>query len=169
MPAWYYILRSLRYRQCIDNYRRWKKKNKLKRSDDAIIQLFMKLFLNYRYYNAYLEIQTKFYYQKTRFRIMLLRRKWPFRSVIPENYINYNYNYNKLFNTIQKRMHCVETVYLWCQYALGQSFFFQKYERKNLEFFAWSWENDFVDLCPSLIEKIGFPFFKKNWPHFRET
>ena len=24
-------------------------------------------------------------------------------------------------------------------------------------------------ICPSLIEKIGFPFFKKNRPHFQDT
>ena len=35
-------------------------------------------------------------------------------------------------------------------YALGQSSFFKKYER-----------NDFSNLCPSLIEKIRFPFYKK--------
>ena len=52
-------------------------------------------------------------------------------------------------------------------YALGHSSFFKKYERKNLEFFTWSWENDFGNLCPSLIEKIGFPF-KKNIPYFQE-
>ena len=43
--------------------------------------------------------------------------------------------------------------------VLGQSSFFKKYERKNLEFFTWSLENDFSNLCPSLIEKIRFPFF----------
>ena len=46
-------------------------------------------------------------------------------------------------------------------YALGQSSFFEKYEKKNLKFFTWSWENDFGNFCPSLIKKIGFPFFKK--------
>ena len=30
-------------------------------------------------------------------------------------------------------------------------------------------KNDFGNLCRSLIEKIGFPFFKKNRPHFQET
>ena len=52
--------------------------------------------------------------------------------------------------------------------ALGQSPFFKKYEEKNLEFYTWSCENDFGNLCPSQIEKIGFPFFKKR-PHFPET
>ena len=56
--------------------------------DDAIIQHSTKLFLNYRHYNAYREIQTKFYYRKTRSRIKLIRREWPFRSVIPAHFIN---------------------------------------------------------------------------------
>ena len=47
-------------------------------------------------------------------------------------------------------------------YALDQSYFFQKYEKKNLEFFTRSWESDFGNLCLSLIETIGFPFFKKK-------
>ena len=47
-------------------------------------------------------------------------------------------------------------------YALGQSSFFEKYERKNIEFFTWSWENDFGYLCPSLFDKIEIPFFKKK-------
>ena len=38
--------------------------------------------------------------------------------------------------------------------------YFKKYERKNLEFFTWNWENDFGNLCPSLIGKIEFLFFK---------
>ena len=50
-------------------------------------------------------------------------------------------------------------------YALGQSSFLKKNERKNLEFL----KNDFGKLCPSVIEKIGFPFFKKNGPHFQKT
>ena len=54
-------------------------------------------------------------------------------------------------------------------YALGQSSFFKKYEKNNFEFFTWSWENDFGNLCPSLIAKIGYPFFQKNKPHFQET
>ena len=45
-------------------------------------------------------------------------------------------------------------------------FFFKKYEKKNLQFFTWSWNNDFGYLCPSLIEKIGFPFFKKKKTSF---
>ena len=55
----------------------------------------------------------------------------------------------------------VESDCLAPAYALVQSSFFQKYERKNLEFFTWSSENDFGNLCLSLIEKIGFPFFEK--------
>ena len=42
--------------------------------------------------------------------------------------------------------------------ALGQSSFYKKYKKKNLEFFTWSWKNDFGNLCQSLIEKIGFHF-----------
>ena len=57
---------------------------------------------------------------------------------------------------------------LWPGYALGQSSFFKKYERNNFEFFTWSWENDFGNLCQSLIKKIGFPFWK-NRPDFQET
>ena len=74
------------------------------RSDVIIIQLSTKLFLNYRYYNAYREIQTKFYYQKTQSRIMLIRREWLFRSVIPENYTKIldNVSTPKVFNKIQK-------------------------------------------------------------------
>ena len=58
---------------------------------------------------------------------------------------------------------------LGAAYALGQSSFFKKYERKNLKFFIWSWENYFRNFWPSLIEKIGIPFFKKNRSHFQET
>ena len=54
-------------------------------------------------------------------------------------------------------------------YALGLSSFFKKYEWKNLEFFTLSSQNDFGNLCSSLIEQIGFPFFEKNRPHFQET
>ena len=54
-------------------------------------------------------------------------------------------------------------------YALGQSSLFKKYERKNLEFFTWSWENDFGNRCSSLIEKIVLPLFERNRPHFQET
>ena len=88
-------------------------------TDDAIVQPSTKLFLNYRHYNAYREIQTKFYYQKTRSRITLIRRKWSFRSVIPENFINIRDNVStpyKYSKKIHKKIHCVETVYLWCQY-----------------------------------------------------
>ena len=45
--------------------------------------------------------------------------------------------------------------------ALGQSSSFKKYARKNLEFLTRNWENDFGNLCPSLIEKIKFFFLKK--------
>ena len=44
----------------------------------------------------------------------------------------------------------------------------RKYERKNLEFFTCSWENNFGNVCPSLIEKIGFLLFKKNRSHFQD-
>ena len=54
-------------------------------------------------------------------------------------------------------------------YALRQSAFFKTYERKNLEFFIWCRESDFGYLYPSLIEKIGFSFLKKNRPHFQGT
>ena len=52
-------------------------------------------------------------------------------------------------------------------YALSRSSYFKRYETKNLEFFKWSWENDFGNLCRSLIEKIWFPFKKRS--HFQET
>ena len=52
-------------------------------------------------------------------------------------------------------------------YSLGQSSLFKKYERKNLEFFIWSWKTDFGKLCPSLIEKVGFLFFKKKYLIFK--
>ena len=42
--------------------------------------------------------------------------------------------------------------------ALGQSFFFEKYERKKLELFASNRQNDFGNFSPSWIEKIKFPF-----------
>ena len=45
---------------------------------------------------------------------------------------------------------------------LGQSSFFKKYERKNLEFCTGNRESDFGNLYLRLIEKIGFPFFKKK-------
>ena len=67
------------------------------------------------------------------------------------------------------------TIYTGESAALGRRIpwanhlFLKKYERRNLEFFTWSWENDFVNLYPSWIGKIGFFFFKKNWPHFQET
>ena len=54
----------------------------------------------------------------------------------------------------------------WTAYALGQSSFLKKSERKDLEFSTWSWENDFDNLCPSLFEKIGFSFFKKKLTSF---
>ena len=56
---WYFIFAK------VDNHRRC---NKIKsnRSDNIIIQLSTKFFLNYRHHNAYHEIQTKFYYQNTR-------------------------------------------------------------------------------------------------------
>ena len=67
--------------------------------------LFKKLFFNYWYYNTYREILTKFYYQKTRSRITLIRRTWLFRSVIPENYIKIldNVSTLKVFNEIQSK------------------------------------------------------------------
>ena len=99
---WYFMITK------VDNYQ-YKYKFKSNPSDDVIIQLSKILFLNYRYYNAYRKIQAKFYYQKTRSRITLIRRKWLFRSVIPENYI-------KIDNKIEKVMHCVGTVYLLRQY-----------------------------------------------------
>ena len=59
-----------------------------------------------------------------------------------------------------------ETVYrkvgLGPAYALGDSSFFKKYERKNREFFTWRRKSDFGNLYPSLIEKIEFPFFWKK-------
>ena len=67
--------------------------------------LFTKLFLNNLYYNTYREILTKFYYQKTRSRITLIRRKWLFRSIIPENYIKIldNVSAPKVFSEIQRK------------------------------------------------------------------
>ena len=67
--------------------------------------LFAKLFLNYWYYNTYREILIKFYYWKTWSRITLIRRKWLFRSVIPENYIKIldNVLTPKVFNEIQRK------------------------------------------------------------------
>ena len=48
---------------------------------------------------------TKFYYQKTRSWITLIRRKWIFRCVIPENYIKIldNVSIPKVFNEIQRK------------------------------------------------------------------
>ena len=58
----------------------------------------------------------------------------------------------------------------WVGICLGPIvFFFKKYERKNLEIFTGSSEKDFGNLCPSLVGKIGFSFFKKNKTHFQET
>ena len=72
------------------------------RFDYVIIQRSTKLFLNYRYYNPYREIQTKFYYQKKRLRITLIRRKWLFRSIISENYCKIldNVSTPQVFNKI---------------------------------------------------------------------
>ena len=49
-----------------------------------------------------------------------------------------------------------------------ESSFFKKYEKKNLEFFTWIWENDVGNLCLSLIDESVFSAFKKNRPDFQE-
>ena len=78
-----------------------------------------------------------------------------------------NDKFKKLFCSAKKRR-VGESQQPWAGVCLGPIVFFKKYERKNLEIFTWSWENDFGNLCPILIGKIGFPF-KKNRPHFQET
>ena len=62
-----------------------------------------------------------------------------------------------------------ESVALGRRMPRANRIFFKKYERKNLEFFTWSWENYISYLSPNLIEKIGFSFFQKNRPHGQET
>ena len=49
----------------------------------------------------------------------------------------------------------------WVGLYLGPLVCFQNYERKNLDFFTCGRESYLGNLYPSLIEKIGFPFWKK--------